>query len=272
MNGPLRTASLGMYDLPWLRPANDALWTNVAERLRAAGIGGVPDRLDRGRTLDSIWRDPDLLLAQTCGYPLVTAFAGRLRPVATPVHDLPGCDGWHHRSFVVVRAEEPAAGLADLRGRALAVNGPDSNSGMNLLRAAVAPLALGRPFFSRVITTGAHLESLAAVAAGAADVAAIDCVTHGLVARHRPDRLDGLRVLTATAAVPGLPLVTRAAAAPAEVAALREALDAALADPASADARAALGLAGFVTLPADAYDEVAELERSAAALGYPALA
>ena len=120
--------------------------------------------------------------------------------------------------------------------------------------------------------TGAHLASLAAVAAGEADVAAIDCVTHALVARHEPGLLAGTRVLARTASTPGLPLVTRANAPPAELAALREALAEVAADPALSRSRERLLLTGFAILPEAAYGRVAALEREAASVGYPVLA
>ena len=75
-----------------------------------------------------------------------------------------------------------------------------------------------------------------------------------------------------TEATPSLPLVTRAAAPEAEVAALRSALDAAAADPDVAEARAALALEGFEVLPLAAYGRILELERAAAEAGYPTLA
>jgi ABC-type phosphate/phosphonate transport system substrate-binding protein len=261
-----------MYDFPWLARANDALWAGVARHLRAAGLERVPDHLDRTRPREAVLRDPDLLLGHTCGYPLMTALDGVVRPVATPRYALPGCDGAWHRSLVVVREDAPYERLDQLRGRRAALNGFDSNTGMNLLRAAVAPLAGGRPFFGDLLVTGAHLESLAAVRSGRADVAAIDCVTHGLAARHRPDLVAGTRVLAWTEATPSLPLVTRAAAPEAHVAALRSALDAAAADPDLAEARAALALEGFEVLPLSAYGRVLELERAAAEAGYPTLA
>lgn len=261
-----------MYDFPWLARANDALWAGIARHLRAAGLERVPDHLDRTRPREAVLRDPDLLLGHTCGYPLMTALRGVVRPVATPRYALPGCEGAWHRSLVVVREDAPYERLDQLRGSRAALNGFDSNTGMNLLRAAVAPLAGGRPFFADLLVTGFHLESLAAVRSGRADVAAIDCVTHGLAARHRPDLVAGTRVLAWTEATPSLPLVTRAAAPEAEVAALRSALDAAAADPDLAEARAALALEGFEVLPLAAYGRILELERAAAEAGYPTLA
>ena len=263
-----RVASLGMYDFSWLAEPVDAVWAQVRAHLRAAGLAGVPETLDRGRALRDVWRDPALLLAQTCGYPLLAEFAAVLQVVATPVYDFPGCDGACHCSLLVVRADEPAGSLAGLRGRRCAINGRDSNTGMNLLRAMVAPLAAGRPFFAALVETGAHLSSLRAVGEGRADLAAIDCVTHGLAARHRPDLLAGTRVLARTAATPGLPFVTAAATSPAEIAALR----AVLAEVAGGAAAAALGWSGVEALDLAAYAPVANLERAAMAAGYPVLA
>ncbi|HEX7388528.1 MAG TPA: hypothetical protein VF286_00360, partial [Acidiphilium sp.] len=60
-------ASLGMYDFPWLRPATDRLWAAIRDRMRMSGADAVPETLERSRALEDIWRDPNLVLAQTCG-------------------------------------------------------------------------------------------------------------------------------------------------------------------------------------------------------------
>lgn len=260
-----------MYDFPWLRRSTDRLWGAIAAGLRRRGVEGVPDALDRSRDLRAIWRDPMLLLAQTCGYPLVTELSDTVRVVATPCYAASGCDGAFHRSLVVVRADDPAPNIESLRGRRAAINGWDSNSGMNLLRALIAPLARDGRFFGKVVVTGAHLASVAAVRDGAADVAAIDCVTHALAARHRPELLEGTRVLAETTATPSLPLVAGRNAPDDEVDALRAALDELTADPASASLRDTLLIERFTVLPDAAYAMVVGLERKAAASGYPTL-
>ena len=117
-------------------------------------------------------------------------------------------------------------GLADLRGKVAAINQPDSHSGSNALRALIAPLGRDGRFFGRVEVGGSHAASLAMVAAGAADVAAIDCVSHALLARHRPAALAGTGVLCRTAAAPALPFVTRADAGADLIERLRAALPA----------------------------------------------
>jgi ABC-type phosphate/phosphonate transport system substrate-binding protein len=266
-----RIASLGMYDAPFLTAANDTLWRAVATRLRAAGVEGVPDPLDRERPLRAIWHDPALLLGATCGYPLVTELGDAVTVVAAPVFDLPGCAGATHRSFIIVPTAAHVASLADLRGARVAINGRDSNTGMNLLRAAVAPLASGAPFFSEVIETGAHLASMAAVARGTADVAAVDCVTFGLAARHRPALVRAVKSIGATPPSPSLPFITRAGAAPDEVALLRRALAEAVASPEAAEAVAALRLRGIAPAEAADYAVLLRYARDAAAASYPEL-
>jgi ABC-type phosphate/phosphonate transport system substrate-binding protein len=255
-----------MYDFIELRQATDALWSAIAARLPNA-----PPTLTRGVAPEKIWTDPGLLLAQTCGYPLVTKLKGRVALVATPIYRAAGCQGAYYRSAVIVRAADPADCAADLRGRVCAVNDAASNSGMNLLRSLIAPLAGNSRFFGEVILTGAHEASVRAVADGRADVAAIDCISWAHLQRLRPAQVAGLRVLAWTEASPGLPLITSITTAPKLREALAEALRAVASDPVMAPLRAELLLEGFAFLPMSAYQAVLDMERSAYASGYPEL-
>ena len=268
-------ASLPMYDLEPLRPATDAWWSGVAAALRRQGFDDAPGTLMReGGFTDRFvqWASPDLLLSQTCGYPLTHAFCGHLRLVATPVYRAEHCAGARYCSVVMVGQDHPAVTIDELRGGHVAVNGFDSQSGFNSLRALVAPLAHGGRFFGRVSETGRHAASLAMVAAGEADVCALDCVSFALWRRHMPELLEGTRVLTVTARAPSLPYVTPAGRCDEEVARLSAALLEAAADPALAAARETLLIAGFETLPRTAYDEIDAMEDLAIAAGYPQLA
>ena len=127
-------------------------------------------------------------MAQTCGYPYVSHLKGKVRLVATPAYGFAGGQGTERVSFIVVPEASTAQSLADLRGKVAAVNDWGSNSGMNLFRAALAPLAKDGKFFSDVRITTGHLPSIKALQAGEADVASIDTVTWGMLGRHRPDR------------------------------------------------------------------------------------
>ena len=266
-----RVATLPMYDLPELEAANDEIWAALAARLQAAGVDGVPQTLARGGSLASLWADPQLLLAQTCGYPLIKGEIGPIQLVATPAYHAPGCEGPFHRSVVVVRADHAAASLADMRGTACALNDPSSNTGMNLLRSEVARLARGRAFFERIVVTGSHAASAEAVAEGTADLAALDVVTFAQLTRHRPQLMRRLKPLAWTTRSPGLPLITSVHTDRATLQALRDGLDEIARDPALRSARAELMLDGFHRLSKAHYHEVLYLEETAQTQGFPRL-
>lgn len=253
-------ASLPMYDLPGLAAATDAWWAGLAAAFRAEGLEAVPERLTREADHTALWTAPDLFFSQTCGYPLTHGLAGRVSLVATPVYDVPGCAGGQYRSEILVRADDPAAGLADLKGRRAAVNAADSQSGWHALRHAVSTLTEEGRFFGAMKLTGGHRASALAVAQGAADVCAIDCVTWALLRRVQPELTEQLRVLSSSAAAPALPYITRLDVSTDDLRRLRAGLARAAEDPRLAEARAALLLADVVLLPLETYDRILHME------------
>jgi len=263
-------AALPMYDYPELALAHDALWGALGDRLRASGVP-APAQLTRGRSHFDVWRDPHLLLGQACEYPLAKRFADQVRKVATPLYTAAGCAGASYRSAILVRRDDPASSLGDLRGRRCVINEIDSNSGMNLLRATLAPLAGGNPFFASISHSGSHRRSAALVAAGRADVAALDCVSYAHLQRLEPETTAALRLLAWTPSSPSLPLITAIGTDAQTLRSLRTCLAAVAADPALAASRAELLLEGFALNPANDYAAVLELERRAVAAGYSTL-
>ena len=264
-------ASLPMYDLEPLRDATDAWWQALAEAFRERGLEDVPARLDRGDRHDH-WSSRELLLSQTCGWPLVNAFAGRLRLVATPLYDVPCSQGSDYCSLILVGRSSPVTELNDLRGLCAAVNGADSHSGYNALRATIAPHASAGTFFGDVRVSGSHQGSLAMVAQGTADVCAVDCVSFALWRDNVPDIIEGVRVLAVTRAAPALPYVTAAGRDDDEVEALRQGLLAAVADPQLDEVCRRLRLKGFTILPLEAYDRINAFAALARDCGYPQVA
>ncbi len=269
MTGP-RVAALPMYGVD--RLAVERFWDALASALREGGVTRVPERLDWPDDLPRHWRDPNLLLSQTCGYPLVEGLDAAVRVVGTFRYDADGAEGTGYRSLVVVRDSDSARALTDLQGRAVAYNGRDSHSGTNALRALVAPLATGGRFFGRTVESGAHRRSIDFVRDGHADVAAIDCVSFALIARHEPEAVAGLRVLARTAPAPGLPLVTARTTSEDELERIRRGIERVLADPKLRDARTALLIAGFERLGRADYHPIATMRDAARAAGYPEFA
>ena len=256
-------AALPMYDGAWVRAATDRLWATIRDRLRAQGID-APEGLTRRRDFNEIWGDAGLLLGQTCGYPYWTALRRKAEILATPVYGFSGCEGPNHRSFLIAHRDDPRTTLAAFRGDRAAVNSFDSNTGMNLFRASVAPLAGGKPFFADVVDTGAHAASVAAVAEGRADIAAIDCVTYALLARGASQLVGATKIIGETPASPALPFIASRALAQATRDAVRQALRELPPFP-------ELGLVGVAFLPETAYARVEEIEREAAEAGYAEL-
>lgn len=260
-------ACLPWYAIAETEAAQDALWGVIARHLRGAGIDAPPS-LARGVPIPRIFTDPDLTLAQCCGYDIVYGFAAGLIPLATPCYAAPGCEGATYRSFVLVRDDSPVADLPGLRGATVAINGFNSHSGANALRGLVAPLAERGRFFGAVRVTGAHSASLLLLQSGEADVMAIDCVLHALLRAHSPAALAGTRIIAATETAPAPPLVTSATAGPDRVERIRAALLAAIADPESEGPRAAMLIDRLEVLPKAAYRRIVEIEADALGRGY----
>lgn len=240
-------ATLQMYDWPEVREATDAWWQGIARHLGS----DVP--LSRPADYPAVWQRADVLLSQTCGYPFTHALRGKVKLAATPHYAGDGCEGPFYQSVVFACEAKPLAAFA---GSVAVVNTPDSMSGMLALKLVFAPYARGGRFFSHAIESGGHLKSLQAVQAGAANVCAIDSVCVAMARRYRPQDLEGLYEIARSPRVPGLPYITTAG----DLAALRNALAAAFADPALQEARDALLLTGHSLLTPTDYDVITDLE------------
>ena len=266
-----RIAALPMYDFPQLREAHDRLWEALAQRLEGSGVGTVPRGLTRNLGHRETWLHPGLLFGQACEYPVAKSFAQQLTIVATPRYDAPGCSGASYRSAIVVRAAESVTSLEELRNRRGVMNEPDSNSGMNLFRAALAPLAGGARFFQSVLISGSHRASLELVAAGEADVTAIDCITLAHLRRFATHLASQLKVIDWTPASPCLPYVTSHRTDRETLVRLRSAITDVLADPELAPVRELLFLVGVDLKPDTSFRRVRALELDAQHWRYPAL-
>jgi ABC-type phosphate/phosphonate transport system substrate-binding protein len=242
-------ASLPMYDWPEIRGATDTFWQGFAHH---AGIIG---ELDRKTNYVELWRNPNLMFSQTCGYPFTHEFKGLLNYIATPHYAAEGCEGADYCSVIFAREMKP---VPEFYGCNAAVNSHDSMSGMLALKLVFAPYVQGGEFFRRVKISGGHRDSLRAVRTKYADVCAIDAVCVALLKKYRPEELEGLVEIARSPAVPALPFVTRAG----DPTQLAKALERTFADPELKSAREALLLGDMSVLPTGAYDKILELENA----------
>ncbi len=262
-------ATLPMYDFPALRFATNTWWSGLARALTDEGFTDVPSTLTRAPDLSEQWLAPTLLLAQTCGYPLTMCLRSRVRLVALPCYAAVGCEGGMYRSAIIVRRNDEAQSLAEMRGRRAVLNSSMSHSGMNVLRAMVAELAAGEPFFSKVSISGSHARSIEMVHNGDSDLAAIDCVSLTLLGDIDPKLMQGIRILQLSPRAPGLPYITSATMSDEEVARMRRALRRAVEDPSLARVRAQLRIFDFEIPSENDYTVIQTMHYRAHRLDYP---
>jgi ABC-type phosphate/phosphonate transport system substrate-binding protein len=265
----MRTASLPMYSLPEMAAANSAFWTALQQRLRSKGIDTADIKLDSDRCPVPDGIGPRVIFTQICGYPLFKHYRDQGVMLATPHYTAPGCVGSTHCAFFMVRVDDAAGGLEDLRGRIFGCNSLLSNSGMNLPRLSLARIAGGKPFFSSVVMTGGHVASLERLEENGIDVCAIDNVTWDFFRKFRPLAAERYRILDETISSPSLPFVTSVNTRKSDATAIAEALHEIMDDPQTADIRGILELAGLSAPDVAAYERLAEYEREAADLGFP---
>ena len=185
-------------------------WQALCAELQSRGLQ-APAELTQPQDYYQHWQDQDLLLSQTCGYPLTHHLAGKVQYLITPCYDTPYNKGAYYCSLLIVQASNSAQTFADLQGMSFTYNSLDSQSGYNCLYPLLAEQ--GTPahqnFFGTMQASGGHRQSLAMVQSGQTQTCAIDSVTFALLAKHAPATVAGLRVVTTTTPlVPGLPLIT----------------------------------------------------------------
>lgn len=210
-----------MYDWPDVTDALDELWTAIAESAQGLGLP-APRELTRRHDLVSLWSDPSMLLGQVCSLNPVRDGLGETEVVGTIVYDppadLPRAEPGTYYSVIVCRADDqrrPPGGtdvgtgeatseILRFAGARVAANGTDSQSGYWSLGHFVRDRLTDGPIFGDVLFTGAHRDSVRAVADGRADLAAIDVHSWRLACEHEPEAADRLAVIGTTDPTPGV--------------------------------------------------------------------
>lgn len=259
----MNNIALPMYDVS--PPETAALGGALCELLATRGLQA--QQIWPQSDLLTHWRRDDLLLSQTCGYPLVTQLPD-VQLVGCFHYLAPGCEGFRYRSLLVARDEEHGTSLADFRGRRAVCNSADSQSGYNVLRYLVSQLpGEGRFFAQTPHFSGSHRQSLVALHNRTADIAAIDCVTFALLQRYEPSLLRGLSVIAQSPPAPGLPLMTAQQTSAVTLASIREALQQLVSDARFREICAAALIGGFSVVTRQDYSVLLTWRDEATARG-----
>jgi ABC-type phosphate/phosphonate transport system substrate-binding protein len=221
-----------MYPFASVAWAWDAVWAAVHDR-----VPWLPAELNQSGDVHARWYDANCIVTHVCGAPFELDI-----PEAEPVG--------HYRSVLLSPHDLQLDELVG-PGRHAVANSADSLSGwLSLLAATVGPR---QPWPGSVTFTSAHVDSIRALAKGEADLAAIDSWSLGLFASDEPDLVDGLHRAGLGPRIPTPAITARKTLDTAHVAEVRQAFREALADPATADARAALRISGFAENSLDDY-------------------
>jgi len=172
-------------------------------------------------------------------------------------------------SDMVVRRDHPATDFEGLRGSRLAINEPGSWSGYHALRYQLARFCEHPGFFSTVMASGAHQQSLEWILRGRADTAAIDSTVMDALTRQNHALVHRLRVVTSIGPTPMPPWVAQRGLEPDLRARLRELLLGMHEDPEGAAILAAHGMAFFAPVGDDDYRPLRSMLELAATVDLP---
>jgi ABC-type phosphate/phosphonate transport system substrate-binding protein len=262
-------ANARMYSVS---PAAAAAWRRLLAHVIASS-GVAMEIIDHAypARLDDLWARADLGCALMCGWPFVREGAVKtLLAAPVPTAEWAGGQPVYRSDFIVARAA-PFRRLEDTFGYRFAFNTEASHSGYNAPRAHLAAYASRAPLFRELVgPLVTHTRVVEAVAAGDAEVAAIDSLSLALMRRHAPELADRVRVIDATAACP-IPAFVASGLPTEEVARVREALRGLQASKRGRELLNDVCLIGFATVDAARYAATQAMERQSVARGYRAI-
>ena len=147
-------------------------------------------------------------MGQTCSLPCVDFLEESARVFAFPQYSATGCGAATYSSFLVVRSDLPGEELAEFAGATATVNDPHFQSGHTSLVMELERGGHRMPFFGRARVSRAHSASIRMLAEGAADIAAIDCVSYAHFQRNGDPDVGAVRIIGRTPEAPAPPYIT----------------------------------------------------------------
>ncbi len=212
MNSPITPlASLSMYDWPETAHAIDVLWSHIQNKLDERHIA-APLSVDRATNPVALWSKPELIIGQTCGWPYANYLSEQVVPFARFDYDLADCPAGFYNSVYIGHDDDDFDHLASPQAfefvEKIAINGDDSQSGFHVFAEIAGTPAEEAISKEKRVVTGAHRNSISAVANGDANIAAIDAIAFEMAKHYEPEAVSRIVVLGNSKPKPGLPLIT----------------------------------------------------------------
>lgn len=218
-----------------------------------------------------------------CGLPYTHGKTqDQYRLVAIPVMagkkgDFPDTPGYEdvpgkYFSYTIVRKDSPYRSWADLKGKSYTFNEQTSNSGYNMPRYKLVQLGAHswQEYFSRVVVSGSHEESIRLVANGAVDASSVDSMVLDFDRRiGDPDALNVRVIETLFPGGAGIPpVVVSNSVSPALRDKLEQVLTTMHEDPAGRKVLDSALLLRFDPPNDHNYDDVRRMEKAAHDFGF----
>jgi phosphate/phosphite/phosphonate ABC transporter binding protein len=230
-------------------------------------VGDIPWQ-ERERLLDSGHID----VCWICGLPYVrksNVKEGTIQLLAAPIMAHQRYAGRPvYYSDVVVHADTGFQSFEDLRGVVWAYNEPASHSGHNLVRYHLATSGVRNGYFSRVVESGSHQESLRMLLDRTIDAAAIDSTVLEMAFVRSPLIVEKIRTVTVLGPSPAPPWVIHRSVPHETREALRQEFLQMHENPEGQHILKGAGILRFANVSDRDYDAVREMDRIAAGVDW----
>lgn len=249
-------AQLNWYLFDQTVPVFTSFWEYIRQYLAKYDIQAATELWDPAHTALSLSAQNSLLLGQMCSLTFSACQPGMPFYIGSYILKDEGLMPGYYRSVIIVSDKQKMRILGEAEPETLcaAISEPDSFSGRFALYQAVHN-SFQPCKFADTLYTGAHINTLQAVASGTADIGAIDCLTWRILQILLPEQVAQVHIAGTSPQMPGPPLVTMLPDDSIARAHLQAAIDAAFADADIAARMKTLGIAGYRSVDRDRYTD-----------------
>jgi phosphonate transport system substrate-binding protein len=219
-------------------------------------------------TVNSMVENGAADIAFVCGYPYIMSHDGKENPpmklLAAPVMESPLYeDKPIYYSYTIVPLDSTAQSFKDLKGKRYVYNDKGSNSGYNLPRAKLIELGETNGFFSEVMQSGSHEESIRMVAEGKTDASSVDSLVLDYMLLDGDESAKKVKIIDKLGPAGIPPVVYSSSLAPEKAEKIKDALLHMHEDPEGAAILKEAHVKKFVAVDDTVYDDVRKFHKMA---------
>lgn len=208
-----------------------------------------------------------------CGYPYILSHDGQENPptklLVAPVHAAP-----HYKnepkyySYIIVHKDSPINTFDDLKGKRWVYNDEISNSGYNMPRAKMVSIGATDGFFSNVVKSGSHEQSIRMVGERKTDASAVDSLVLDYALSQEEPYASQVKIIETLGPAGVPPVVYSTHLSEDKMQDIKEVLLNMNHDPQGRVILAKANLSAFVDVDEENYDDIRAMEEMAKKAGF----